>query len=202
MITAVTRHCRPVSLGKSLRSFRLKSSATGSFRQKNDIARMSGPIPVILCGKTTQVGKPASEYLKPEYEGTNTIHRLKPLVTNVVAPVIHFIMSKEAGHAELPILLSGKEPQPASTNEVGSHDYTKPPQAVILGRGFNDNDIEFLRKTCEGVSAVPWIKSGPKKLSDMTFSANYAAATVEKIKVVLAGLKEGDGMGRDGVYEY
>lgn len=28
------------------------------------------PLPVVLCGKTTQMGRPVSKLLSPEYEGS------------------------------------------------------------------------------------------------------------------------------------
>ncbi len=31
-------------------------------------------IPVVLCGRTTAIGRPVSQFLRPEYEGTSHFH--------------------------------------------------------------------------------------------------------------------------------
>lgn len=49
--------------------------------------------PLIVCGKSAEVAKLVRKYLLPEYDA------------------IHIIRTPEAGHKEIPLLLSGKRLQ-------------------------------------------------------------------------------------------
>ncbi|KAJ5387805.1 hypothetical protein N7509_010346 [Penicillium cosmopolitanum] len=106
---------------------------------------MASRLPVILCGRTTAIGKPVSEALLPEYE------------------VIHFFQTNEEIQAELPALLAGRKPQAAASNDIGSHDYTRPARAVIFGRGYQMEEIEKFRKAAAGHFSEPiaWVISDP-----------------------------------------
>ncbi|KAI0470796.1 hypothetical protein GGR56DRAFT_657656 [Xylariaceae sp. FL0804] len=77
------------------------------------MATLSEPVPVVLIGLSTEVGRPVTEGLRPEYE------------------VIRFIQSIEAAEADLPHLLRGDEPPAAPTNDVGTHAYGRPARVVI-----------------------------------------------------------------------
>ncbi|KAJ5634463.1 hypothetical protein N7528_002305 [Penicillium herquei] len=104
------------------------------------------PIPVVLCGRSTAVGKPVSEALLPEIE------------------VIHFIQTNEAAIAEIPQLLNGQDPN-SQDNDLGTHNYTRPARAVIFGRGYDRADIDAFRADCEGITKEPvaWIVGDPAK---------------------------------------
>ncbi|KAJ6190238.1 hypothetical protein N7519_000259 [Penicillium mononematosum] len=88
------------------------------------------------------MGKSISQHLLPEYE------------------VIHFMLSYEAAEAELPYLLAGREPQSQSPNEIGTHDYSRPPRAVIFGRGYGPQQVEELKKKFAGIAKEPvaWVR--------------------------------------------
>ncbi|KAJ5287433.1 hypothetical protein N7478_003119 [Penicillium angulare] len=107
----------------------------------------STPIPVVVCGRSTAIGKPVSESLLPEIE------------------VIHFIQTNEAAIKELPLLLAGQDPQSTDDNGVGSHQYGRPVRAVIFGRGYGIDDIESFKAACEGAALEPvgWIAGDPAK---------------------------------------
>ncbi|KAI1386226.1 uncharacterized protein F4822DRAFT_431098 [Hypoxylon trugodes] len=95
--------------------------------------------PVILCGKTEEIGRGVVAGLKPEYE------------------VIHFVMSPESGAAQIPAILKGDQ-SPAADSALGSKDYSKPPIAIILGGAFNDAGTELMMKAATGIKPIPWLR--------------------------------------------
>ncbi|KAJ5612517.1 hypothetical protein N7510_005711 [Penicillium lagena] len=141
------------------------------------------PLPVVLCGKTTKVGKPVAKLLLPEYEA------------------IHFLQSFEAAKAELPLLLAGRDPQVSEANDdnVGTHNYSQPPRAVILGRAFDEEQVEELRKACAGAALAPvaWLLGDPAKAPTAPPGPDYAANVVNDCKAILAKWKEEGGVSED-----
>ncbi|EAW08961.1 uncharacterized protein ACLA_099050 [Aspergillus clavatus NRRL 1] len=134
------------------------------------------PTPVVLCGRKTAIGGPVSQVLLPEYE------------------VIHFIQSYEAAEAELPHLLTGRDPQSQNPNDVGTHDYTRPARAVIFGRGFEPKQVEALKDRF-GASAkepVAWIAGNPADVPVGAPGPDYAVKVAQGVKVVLERWKTGD----------
>lgn len=50
---------------------------------------------------------------------------------------------------ELPLILSGKPPQPSSLHtQVASNDLSRHPVAVVVGGGYDDNAYGALRQAC------------------------------------------------------
>ncbi|KAJ5727308.1 hypothetical protein N7493_005128 [Penicillium malachiteum] len=144
---------------------------------------MSNPdsIPVVLCGRSTAVGKPVSEALLPEIE------------------VIHFIQTNEAAIAEIPQLLSGQDPN-TQDNGVGTHNYTRPARAVIFGRGYDQSDIDAFRAACEGITKEPvaWIPPAPGAPPP---GPGYSGVVANLVKEALLGWIAG-GSVRDEVILY
>ncbi|KAL4737840.1 hypothetical protein BDV11DRAFT_190692 [Aspergillus similis] len=140
---------------------------------------MPESIPVVLCGRRIEVGKPVSDLLRPEYE------------------VIHFIASPKALHAELPLLLSGQDPEPVVTrpNEVGTHDYSRPPQAVIFGRGYTMEFVQQVKEAYQSRSPEPvaWVTGDPATAPSGPPPPAYAEATANTVKNVLAAWREQGG---------
>jgi hypothetical protein len=100
--------------------------------------------PLIVCGKSAEVAKLVRKYLLPEYDA------------------IHIIRTPEAGHKEIPLLLSGKRLENTASN-LGSQNYAQLPQAVVAGGGFHDDVFLGMREASErveGVKKVPWLKLG------------------------------------------
>ncbi|KAJ5595083.1 uncharacterized protein N7459_001291 [Penicillium hispanicum] len=130
-------------------------------------------LPVVLCGRTSAIGKPVSQALLPEYE------------------VIHFIQTSEAAQAELPALLAGRDPKPTHTNDIGTHEYSKPARAVIFGRGFPLDEVQSLQKACSGINKDPvaWIVGDPAKAPGPNTpppGPGYAQVAANSVKDVLA----------------
>ncbi|GAQ03894.1 hypothetical protein ALT_1215 [Aspergillus lentulus] len=128
------------------------------------------PIPVVACGRRTAVGKSVSQHLLPEYE------------------VIHFIQSDEAAEAELPHLLAGRDPQSQNPNEVGTHDYSRPPRAVIFGRGYEPHQVEELQKRFAGVAKEPvaWVRGNPADVPAGGPGPDYTQKVAADMKKVLS----------------
>jgi len=146
---------------------------------------MAEGLPVILCGKTTQIGTGVIAALKPEYE------------------VIHFVMTVAAGSAEIPALLKGEAA--TTDNELGSHDYSKAPQVVILGGGYDDEMVEEMRKATKAAGApeVPWLRPDATKPAP-PLGPEYGKALVARLKTLMGEMKaEGKlGHGTEGVFWY
>jgi hypothetical protein len=91
------------------------------------------------------------------------------------------------------------------TNDLGSKNYSKPPAAIILGAGYEDNDVAAMRKACTEAQAhhVPWLQPDTSKPSP-PLGPEYGKAMVERLKVLLGELKgEGKlGSGVEGVFRF
>ncbi|RHZ56293.1 uncharacterized protein CDV56_108093 [Aspergillus thermomutatus] len=127
------------------------------------------PMPVVTCGRRTAIGKPISQFLLPEYE------------------VIHFLQSYEAAEAELPHLLAGRDPQSQNPNDVGTHDYSRSPRAVIFGRGFESEQVEELKKKVAGIAKEPvaWVAGNPADFPTGPPGPDYPQKAAADIKKVL-----------------
>ncbi|KAJ5596220.1 hypothetical protein N7450_002678 [Penicillium hetheringtonii] len=152
------------------------------------MSTLSVSLPVVLCGRTTAIGKPVSEALLPEYE------------------VIHFIQTNEAVLSELPHLLAGRDPQAAASNDIGTHDYSRPARAVIFGRGYDMEDIEVFRKTTSGSASKPiaWVVGDPAKKPNTNGPpppAGYAKVAADLVKEKLDQWKA-SGADKDELFLY
>ncbi|OHE97072.1 hypothetical protein CORC01_07681 [Colletotrichum orchidophilum] len=143
---------------------------------------ISGPIPIILCGQSEQIGRGVIEGLKPDYE------------------VIHFITSAASGAVIIPALLTSKTtppPQHPDTSTIGSGNYAAPPRAVVLGSVFDDAAVELLQKAVvdddQGTPSrkVPWLRHDLRKPAP-PLGPEYGKAMVARVKEVLGRL-EGEG---------
>ncbi|KAL4900237.1 hypothetical protein BDW74DRAFT_182991 [Aspergillus multicolor] len=141
------------------------------------------PIPIVLCGRTVEVGSVVSELLRPEYE------------------VIHFCSTAAAVEKEIPLLLSGNDPKPeiVASNEVGTHNYTQPPRAVVFGRGSELDFVKELQSMCRERSRahVAWVIGDPSKAPAGPPPPGYAQSAADVVKRVLAKWKED---GKDGAF--
>ncbi|KAI1276352.1 hypothetical protein F5Y07DRAFT_399608 [Xylaria sp. FL0933] len=90
------------------------------------MSTLTPPVPIVLIGIHTEIGAPVAEGLRPEWD------------------VIRFIQTFTAAQHDLPSLLRGETPPSPATNTVGSHSYTRPARAVLLGRGFTQAQAEEL----------------------------------------------------------
>ncbi|KAI8948683.1 hypothetical protein F4801DRAFT_556188 [Xylaria longipes] len=130
------------------------------------MADIPNPIPIVLCGKTLETGQGVTASLQPDIE------------------VIHFINSFEYAKENLPDLLAGRGPKSPSTNQIGTHDYTKQPRAVIFGRAFDPADVKELNQLCRGTGSVPvaWIAGDPAVKPPAHPDQAYAKKGAENVK--------------------
>ncbi|KAI3327318.1 hypothetical protein HD806DRAFT_531894 [Xylariaceae sp. AK1471] len=101
---------------------------------------LTPPVPVVLIGIHTEIGSPVAERLRPDWD------------------IVRFIQSFEAAKADLPHLISGREPPNPPTNSVGSgmSKYGgRPVRAVLLGRGFSQQQAEELYELYGGNATEP-----------------------------------------------
>ncbi|KAI0426007.1 hypothetical protein F5Y09DRAFT_320269 [Xylaria sp. FL1042] len=138
--------------------------------------------PVILCGKTEQIGQGVIANLKPEYE------------------VIHFVLTPEAGAIQVPAILKGEQ-SPPSDSALGSKDYSKAPVAVILGGGYDDAGIEVIMKASRGIKPIPWLRPDLTKPTP-PLGPEYGRAMVTRVKELLAQLSEESKMDKEDIYWY
>ncbi|KAL8934799.1 MAG: hypothetical protein Q9216_005728 [Gyalolechia sp. 2 TL-2023] len=102
-------------------------------------------MPVIVCGQTPSIARGVIAGLRPEIE----------------VQVVHMILSPTQGVAEIPTLLRGNAPS-NNANNLGTKNYSKPPQAVILGAAFGAH-LSELRAACKADSKVPWLELDQSK---------------------------------------
>ncbi|KAI1384551.1 uncharacterized protein F4822DRAFT_433095 [Hypoxylon trugodes] len=122
--------------------------------------------PVVLCGKTLEVGEKVTSLILPEIE------------------VIHFINSYEDAKAHLGDLLAGRGPKTPSSNHIGTHDYSRPPRAVIFGRAFAPADVQELNRLYRGTGKVPvaWIAGDPAVKPPAQPGPGYAEKGADNVK--------------------
>lgn len=118
--------------------------------------------------------------------------------------VIHVILSTTSGVAEIPPLLASSQPSRSTTDNIGSQNYTKPPQAVVTGAGYDEEAVETMRKACDTNgqgSKVPWLRPDTS-IPTPPLGPKYGEAMTKRVKVCLRELEEEGRMGGDGVYFY
>jgi hypothetical protein len=53
-----------------------------------------------------------------------------------------------------------------ATNGIGTKNFSQPPKAVLVGKKYTHQEIEEIRKACDGLE-VSWITSGTEKKSKL-----------------------------------
>jgi hypothetical protein len=98
--------------------------------------------------------------------------------------VIHFINSYEDAKADLGHLLAGRGPQTSTPNHIGSHDYSRPPRAVMFGRAFQADDVKEMHRlySGKGVGTIAWIAGDPSIVPPENPGRGYAEKGAENVK--------------------
>jgi hypothetical protein len=88
---------------------------------------------------------------------------------------------------EITALLAGRDPRFRSPNEIETHDYSRPPHAVIFGRGYGPQQVEELKKKFAGVAKEPvaWVRENPADLPAGAAGPDYAQNIAADMKKVL-----------------
>ncbi|KAL2807907.1 hypothetical protein BJX63DRAFT_410940 [Aspergillus granulosus] len=145
------------------------------------------PIPLVLLGQRVEIGKPVSELLQPEYEGVFSTVAISYETKLTASSVIYFIQSVETAQSELPKLLTGKEPTPA-TNDVGTGNFTQRPRIVMFGRGYTPETVEELKKSLTDVVKEPvaWVVGDPAKAPTGPPGPGYIEEVTNDVKAAVA----------------
>lgn len=103
-------------------------------------------------------------------------------------------MSLEDGLTNIPLLLSGSHPKDP-LSQIGSGDYSRVPQAVILGGGFTAADIDQLRQAAldnENARKVPWLKANLQKTAEgpEMGTEGYAQTIPARVREAMSKLAE------------
>ncbi|KAI1322181.1 hypothetical protein F5Y16DRAFT_404750 [Xylariaceae sp. FL0255] len=139
------------------------------------------PTPLLVIGRTMQIGTVVTELLKPEYE------------------VIHFMLGADAAKKQMPPLLRGESV--TSDTELGTKDYSRPPVAVILGAGYSDDDVADIMKTAGGIRPMPWLQCDTTKPTP-PLGPEYGKTLVMRVKELLGKLKAEGKMDEEAVRWY
>lgn len=111
--------------------------------------------------------------------------------------MIHFILSTESGLSQIPALLRGEQDIP-SDSSLGSKNYTRLASAIVLGAGYDDQQIDLLRSAAQGLKPIPWLRPDTSKPAPPLGPA-YGAAMVARVKEALADLQAQNKMNDDAV---
>jgi hypothetical protein len=107
-------------------------------------------------------------------------------------------MTPAAGAEQIPLLLSGEKSVPANS-ELGTKNYDRMPEVVIMGGGYDDAATEQMMAATAATGnakSVPWLRPDLNKpappLSD---KKAYGQALVDRIKELIPQLR------REGKYD-
>ncbi|KAH7009854.1 hypothetical protein EDB80DRAFT_713992 [Ilyonectria destructans] len=145
---------------------------------------MTNPTPIILCGKTEQIGKGVIDGLKPEYE------------------VVHFVLTPEAGAKEIPQVLQGIMPE-IKSSDIGSGNLDRGVKAVVLGGAYQDEGIYAMKEAASSVANIPWVKQDITQPTP-PLGPEYGKAMVARVKESLGKLEASGklGAGEGGIFWY
>ncbi|KFY09021.1 hypothetical protein V492_05695 [Pseudogymnoascus sp. VKM F-4246] len=147
---------------------------------------MSAALRVIVCGQTAQIANAVKAGLLPEYE------------------TIHVVFSAAAGARDIPPILSGQTPPATDEPNVGTGDYSKKADAVIVGGAYDDEKLNEMRNACAdlpGNGGVVWLRPNMSTPTPPLGPA-YGKAMVDRCKACLKELELGGKLGVDGLYFY
>ena len=89
------------------------------------------------------------------FSDENNVH----VKSDSLVPVVHVCHNVAQAVAELPLLLAGTKPKPASG--LGSQSDAIP-AAIIVGGGFAPENFDLIRAACDPVKPMPWFRTIPK----------------------------------------
>lgn len=120
--------------------------------------------------------------------------------------VIHFMTTDEAAEADISRLFNGEQPSIPSSAGLGSGDYSRRPQALVVGRAFTVDMIDALRQKCAG--SFPWFVGGLDQnqkgelLNKKPQPGQYGPSVAQDSKTKLDEVRNSDNWEQDGVYSY
>lgn len=67
------------------------------------------------------------------------------------------ILSENDGAVYIPMILDGKVPRATGPPNIGSRNYSRPPVAVLAGRGYDKDTMKRPQMACKGKRGVRWL---------------------------------------------
>jgi len=118
--------------------------------------------------------------------------------------VIHACLSPAAGGEEISAILRGGKPSPSNSEaaELGIHDYPKPPAAIALGAGYEEEDGKAMREACTDHLDIPWLMFDKSTPLDVPMGPEYGKAVVARGKLLLKKLQDEGKLNGDSIYYY
>lgn len=101
---------------------------------------------------------------------------------------------------QIPVILKGEKEVP-SDSALGSKNYDKTPEAILLGAGYNQEEVEQIRNASKGIKGIPWLRPDTTKPAP-PLGPEYGKALVARIKETLKKLDDKKEMSEDAVVWY
>lgn len=107
--------------------------------------------------------------------------------------------------------MQNREPLHPTDGEIGSQAYSKPAEAVLLGLGYTNEDVDDIRRGCANIKpGIPWLTGGLSKVdfeemmrtNPLPAPEQQGPLTAEKVKRTLMEVLNERKGGRDGVYSW
>lgn len=122
---------------------------------------MSAALRVVVCGQSAQIAKGVKAGLLPECESetdTPSFPHIRPIL---IFPAIHVVFSAAAGAKDIPAILSGQAPPVTDEPNVGTGNYSRKADAIILGGAYGDEQFNEMRNSCAelpGNGGAVWLR--------------------------------------------
>ena len=88
-----------------------------------------------------------------------------------------------------------------SNSELGSKNYENSPEAVLLGAGYSEQDIEGMREASKDFKRVPWLRPDTTKAAP-PLGPEYGQALVARIKETIKELSKKGKLAEDTIIWY
>lgn len=104
---------------------------------------------------------------------------------------MHFILTPEAGIAEIPLLLRGVLPNEMGST-IGSGNLKSRIKAIVLGGAYDDDAVARMHDAASQVASVAWVKQDTS-IPTPPLGPEYGKAMVARVKTSLSKLQaDGD----------
>lgn len=118
--------------------------------------------------------------------------------------VNHIVLSLSSGTTDIPLLLKSQPLPSTSADNHGSGNYAKPPVAVALGGGFNDEMFEKVKAACASAPETIWLRADMSQVKGPPGPGEeekYGKDTADRLRKKMGELKIGEpGAIQQGVF--
>jgi hypothetical protein len=116
--------------------------------------------------------------------------------------VIHFVTSFEQAKAEFADLIAGRGFKIPSSNDIGTHDYTRLPRAIVFGRAYDPDDVAELNRLFRGAgsASLAWIAGDRNVNPPAQLGPDYAEKATDNTKRAFARWRDSGCISEDIFY--